>query len=43
MKSIAIKMVSSLEHRLNSKGHQFAFELFGLDFMLDKKLRPLLI
>lgn len=43
MKQIATDIVRSVEHVLNPRNRQFCFELFGLDFMIDSKFRPLLI
>jgi len=43
MKLIATDIVRSVEHLLNPNNLQFCFELFGLDFMIDSRFRPLLI
>lgn len=43
MKDIAGDIVRSVEHVLNPNNRQYCFELFGLDFMIDSRFRPLLI
>lgn len=43
MKAIAKDLIDSVHLKLNPKRKQFAFELFGLDFMLDSTLKPWLI
>jgi hypothetical protein len=43
MKLIATDIVRSVEHLLSPNNRQCCFELFGLDFMIDSKFRPLLI
>lgn len=43
MKLIARDLIESVYQKLNPKRKQFAFELFGLDFMLDAALKPWLI
>lgn len=41
MKLIAYYLIASVASKIRRK--QYTFELFGLDFMLDHQLNPLLI
>ncbi len=43
MKQIATHLIQSTARKLNPKRKEYAFEIFGLDFMLDDKLNPFLI
>ena len=43
MKLIATELIRAVAPQLNPERKEYAFELYGLDFILDDSLKPYLI
>ena len=43
MKTIATDLIQAVAGQLNPERKEHCFEIFGLDFMLDSKMKPYLI